>query len=187
MTHPEWHKLRGAVDANTEPITLAAAKLHLVVSGNAQDSLIAALCTAVREDCENETNRVLVNGSFTLKLESFPCRIILPVGCSVANVSIAYVDADGESQTLDSNTYSVLQRQDSFPEIVPVYGTSFPSTRCQADAVTVTWDATPSVVPEALKASMKLHLGYLFENRSPEKAETFAIDALRNAYRLVWL
>jgi uncharacterized phiE125 gp8 family phage protein len=169
-------------------LALEAAKLHLRVDANTEDALISALCTAVREDCENDTNRALVDGSFTLKLDAFPCfRIVLPVGAAnVANVAITYTDPNGATQTLAANTYAVLQRQDDFPAIVPVYGTSFPSVRCQPDAVTVTFNVTASV-PESLKASMKLHLGYLFENREPTKQETFAIDALRSAYRLVWV
>lgn len=188
MTYPEWHKLRGSIDANTEPLTLTDAKLHLRVDGNTEDALIAALCTAVREDAENDCNRAFVNGPFTLKLGAFPCdRIVLPVGvANVANVSISYVDSDGASQTLDASGYTVLQRQDDFPEIVPVYGTTFPDTRCQPDAVIVTFASGDAAVPEAVKASMKLQLAYLFEHREPTTPETFAIDALRRPYQLVW-
>jgi uncharacterized phiE125 gp8 family phage protein len=187
MTYPVWHKLRGAIDANSEPLTLTDAKLHLRVDGNTEDPLIAALCTAVREDAENECNRALVNSPFTMSLHTFPCgSIVLPIGCQVANCVVTYVDADGVTQTLDPNAYTVLQRQNDFPEVVPVYGTSFPTTRSQPDAVTVTWDATPYPVPEALKASMKLQLAYLYENREPTKPETFAIDALRQSYQLTW-
>jgi uncharacterized phiE125 gp8 family phage protein len=188
-TYPEWHLTRGNVTLDSEPVTLAVAKAHLRVSSNSQDTIIASLLTAAREACEHDTNRALVDGDFTLKLAGFPSyAIVLPIGvANVANVSIQYVDSAGDTQTLDANTYTVLQRQNDYPEIVPVYGTSFPATRCQDDAVTVRFESGPQSVAESLKSSIKLQIAFLFEQREPTQPETTAIEALRAPYRLFWI
>jgi uncharacterized phiE125 gp8 family phage protein len=187
MSYPTFHLIRGAIDANTEPLTLAVAKLHVKEDGDDQNTAIQALCTAAREQCEAETGRSLVNGPLTLTLDGFPCDAIrIPVGvANVANVTIAYVDANGATQTLANTEYRVLQRQNDYPEIVPVYGTSFPATRCEPDAVTVTFDCGDQTVAESLKAGMLLVLGYLFENREPKPVERNAIHWLWNPHRLV--
>jgi hypothetical protein len=106
---------------------------------------------------------------------------------NVANVSITYTDANGVTQTYANTDYRVLQRQNDFPEIVPVYGTSFPTTRCERDAVTVAFDAGAQTVDTALINSMLLFLTYLWENRSPTKVEQDVINWLRNPYRLLWV
>jgi uncharacterized phiE125 gp8 family phage protein len=195
MSNPNWFLSRGDVDANTEPISLAVAKLHLIVSGNAQNTAIQALCTAARQQCENFTNRALAVSPYTLKFDRFPCgSIVLPVGAAnVANVSITHIDANGVSQTVDANTYTVLQRQDSFPEIALDYSETWPVTRCQQDAVTVTFNAGAATVPDALKQGMLLYIGHLFENRTAVVVGTIAtevpmaVDALWAPYRIFWM
>lgn len=181
--YPEFRKLRTST-GNNEPVTLSDARTQLITADDSQNAYISGLCTTAREDAENYTRRALVNSSYALKLANFPLVIELPVGGPVSNVSIAYVDANGDTQTLDSNTYVIQQAQDSFPQIAPV--TCFPATKCQPDAVTVTWDVTSPPVPQSLKHSMLLTLSILFEQRTPETTDTDAIETLRKSYRLPW-
>jgi uncharacterized phiE125 gp8 family phage protein len=197
MRYPDWNLTRGAVDANTEAISLGVARAHLKIEGTAWDSentAVQALCTAARQQCELHTNRALAVSTYTKKLAGFPCgNIVLPVGAAnVANVSVTYTDANGESQTLATNAYSVLQRTDSFPEIERAYATSWPATRPQSDAVTVTFTAGASTVSDALKAGMLLFITHLYENRSGVVIGTIAtelplgVEALWSD-RLIWL
>jgi uncharacterized phiE125 gp8 family phage protein len=195
MTYPNWSLLRGSVDANTEPVTLAQAKLHLRVDHDDENAAISLLCTGARETCEAFTNRALASGTWTLKLDAFPYELIrIPVGVANLSVqSINYVDADGVEQTWANTEYLVLQRQDQFPEIVPAYGWSFPSTRCQRDAVTISFTAEDSPCPTALVQGMLLQIGHLYEQRESTVVGTSATvlplgrNALWSPYRLTWL
>lgn len=194
MTAP-FNLSRSAVDANTEPISLAVAKLHLRVSGTSENAAIQSLCAVARQQCEAFTNRALAVSTYTLKLDAFPCGpLVLPVGvANVANVVITYTDTDGDTQTWDDEAYTVYQREDSFPEIAPVYGTTYPATRPETDAVTVIFTVGTFSVFDALKAGMLLYIGHLYEHReavvvgTPAFTLPFAVDALWSPYRIVWL
>jgi uncharacterized phiE125 gp8 family phage protein len=207
---PEWHLSRGMIDANSEPLSLTQAKLHLRVDdpANTDDTLISALCSAVRQRCESETNRALVNSPYVITLHRFPRAyrygevfrgewahhesLTIPVGATVSNVAIAYVDTDGNPQTYANTDYRVLQRQNDFPQIVPAFGTCFPCTRWEPDAVTITFDASPSSVDALLTAGMRLFLTTLYEQRAvgPVVASTIPLPSnvewCWGPYRLDW-
>jgi uncharacterized phiE125 gp8 family phage protein len=194
MSRPEFHLIRVSEDANTEPVSLTAAKAHLRVSSNAHDTLIQTYLTAARRRCEAYTNRVLINGSFVLTFDgAFPCdAIVFPVGvANVANVSISYIDTEGESQTLEANTVTVAQRSDDFPLIVP--NTSFPSTRYQPNAVTVAFDSGDQSVDFMLKAGILLFTSHLYHNRESVIVGTIAAELPQGVpfcwepERLLWL
>jgi uncharacterized phiE125 gp8 family phage protein len=187
-TYPDWHLERGDIVANTEPVTLDVAKMHIRATGNADDVLIQTLCTVAREACEAATNRYLVEGPVTLRLDVFPASgIVIPVGvANVANVTIQYVDVNGDTQTLANTAYRVLQRQHDVPAIVPAFDADFPDTRCERDAVTVTFTCGAQTVAESLKAGMLLTIGYLYENREPKPVELNAINWLWNPAKVVW-
>lgn len=81
--------------------------------------------------------------------------------------SITYIDTDGVLQTLAASAYKL----DSISEpcrIVPAYGTAWPATRNEINAVTVSYTCgygAASDVPEAIKSWMKLRIGAMYENR----------------------
>jgi uncharacterized phiE125 gp8 family phage protein len=188
-SHIVWSLTAGEPDANTEPVSLARAKTHLrdAVPDSSNTEVQAMIATA-RQLCEAQTNRSLVNRTYTLTLDSFPYCLTLPVGLSnVANVVISYVDTNGDTQTLGNTHYRVLSRQDGFPEIVPVYGEWFPVTRYQRDAVTITCESGTQTVPAALVNGMLLVLGYLWESRTPTMVEKQCIDWLWSPYVIHWV
>ncbi len=72
--------------------------------------------------------------------------------------SVEYVDTDGATQTLASSGYQF----DAKGRLSPSYGNSWPSTRSQYDAVTVTYIAGETHagnVPEDIKHAMLLMIG----------------------------
>lgn len=160
----------------TEPLTLAEAKLHLRVDGTDEDDYITALIVAARESAQHELGRALITQTLRLTLDAFPAdggiELLMPPVQSITQVQ--YVDAAGATQTLLGSAYSLdAVSQPSW--LLPAYGTTWPATREQANAVWVDYVAgygAAGAVPQPVKQWMLLAIGDMYANRerSGEKA-----------------
>lgn len=166
-----------------EPVSLAEAKAWLKVEVGEDDDLIASLVTAAREYAETATQRALVSRTYRLSVDGFPCDgggLILPRPPLVSVSEIAYTDADGGSQTLDTDSYAVdTQREPGW--VIPAYGEVWPTTRAQANAVQVTYVAgygAASEVPAGIKTAIKLMVACWYENREMIGQPSPGADAL---------
>lgn len=155
-------------DATTEPVTLAQMKAHLRFTWNNEDDLIATLITACRRHLEDYAGRAFITQTWTLKLDSFPCVIEVPRPPFIGITSFTYIDTNGDSQTVDSSLYTA----DSSSEpgrIFEAYNQQWPTTRCQRNAVTLTYTAgygsSADDVPAEFKAAIKLFVAHLFKHR----------------------
>lgn len=150
-----------------EPLTVSEVADHLRCEETAD---LAAKITAARQHCETFTGRAFITRTLRLTLDAFPCSgvIELPRPNLLTVTGVQYVDTDGDTQTFSSSDYSVDTA--ALPgRILLGYGKSWPSTRCQFNAITITYTAgygaTRESVPETIKAAMKLIIGDLYENR----------------------
>jgi uncharacterized phiE125 gp8 family phage protein len=160
----------------TEPLSLAEAKLHLRVDGTDEDALITALIVAARESAEHELGRALITQTLRLTLDAFPAEggieLLRPPVPSITQLQ--YVDTAGATQTLLNTAYSLdAVSQPSW--LLPAYGTTWPATRAQANAVWVDYVAgygLAAAVPQAIKQWLLLAVGDMYANRerSGEKA-----------------
>lgn len=80
--------------------------------------------------------------------------------------SVAYIDTNGQQQTLDSSLYLV----DSISEparLSPAYGQVWPAAQAQINAVTITFVAgwTTGTMPNTVKHAMKLLVNHWYEHR----------------------
>lgn len=181
-----------------EPVTTTELKAHLRVDGTDEDTLIASLGVAARQHVEEETRRALVTQTWVLKLDEFPgsgdAEIRLPRPPLQSVTSVQYVDGNGDTQTWSSSLY-VVDTADTPGNISLAYGESWPSTRAQKNAVTITYVAgygAASTVPDALKAAIKLLVGHYYVNREEAVTGTVvarlgAVDALLAPYRVLRL
>lgn len=191
--------LTRTVQPSIEPVTLAEALAHLREDSGAADDYITSLIVAARTDCENRTERTLITSTWAVKLDEFPDTIELPRRNILSVTSVVYVDMDGATQTLAANTDYLVDLDDA--RIAPAYGKSWPASRDQFNAVTVTYTAgygaTAASVPATLKQWIMLAVAdmYSHRNRSGEAFSTkggggkavpqeFA-DGLLDAYK-VW-
>jgi uncharacterized phiE125 gp8 family phage protein len=187
------------------PVTEAEVWAHLKVNltgsppAPADQSHILGLINAVVDELDGQAGtlgRAIVMQTWDLKMPSFPAartmavgyqgpqpaadaiRVPLPPLQSVA--SIAYVDNNGDSQTLSSALYTVdTASQPGL--IVPAYGEAWPATRDAIDAVTVRFvagypsdgasppDYRPNV-PDTIKTAIKLKVEALYD-RDPRDFE----------------
>lgn len=159
-------------ETGSEPkgICLATAKTHLRVTHDDDDSYIAeVLIPAARAKAELETHRQLVPAVFQLALSRFPCRgepLLLPVPPlgSVDEITISYLDTEGESQDWDSDEYVVRNTVEP-AEIWPAYNHVWPTTYSQKNAVTVQFPAGYGTIPPGLVVGMLFVIGHLYRNR----------------------
>ncbi len=154
----------------SEPLTIAEAKLHLRVDESDEDELLSALIIAARQAAEARTARALMPQTWQLFLPSFPlddAALRLPRPPFISLTSIVYADTTGVQQTMDEGAYTLV-RDRFFTAMRPAFGTLWPTTRVVDNAVCVTFQAGyagASVVPEPIKAWMKIMIGTLYAHR----------------------
>lgn len=181
-------------DAATEPISVHEANEHLRISGCDEDVYVGGLIQAARRYVEDKTARSLMTTTWRLSLDEFPCGsyIAIPRSPLIAISSVTYVDTGGTTQTWAASNYDV--DTDSEPaRLALAYTEYWPSTRCQVNAVKVTftagYGASASSVPEGLKHAIKLLVGHWYEIREPvvmdgtPKPVPLSIDSLITQYR----
>lgn len=177
---------------DSEPVTLTEAKAHLRVDGTDDDTLISALIVAARQGAEHSTGRALMPQTWELALDEFEDEIDLPNPPLISVTSVKYTDSDGVEQTIDAADYQV-DSHSAPARLLPAYGLEWPTSREQANAVLVRYQAgyaDAASVPQEIKAWMLLRVGLLYENRESVAAgvtlsELPHVDRLLDAYR-VW-
>jgi len=154
------------------PISLTEAKEHLRITDTTEDTLIESLIQASTEYCEIYENRKYCNQTIVACYDSFDSKLILPCNPVQSISSITYIDDNEVEQTLDSSLYTLDNY--SCPSFVYISSSaSLPTVNSDyPNPVRVTYEAgyesNPSStdsIPARVKASIKLILGALFENR----------------------
>ncbi len=152
----------------SEPISLEEAKDHCHVETDftEDDGKLEAFIAAARESCEARTGRQLVQATYVLRLSGFPCGDVIELDKPplVSVTSIAYVDLDGETQTLSTDVYEA-DPYTTPGRVVLKYGQVWPSVRCQRNAVIITFVAGYTEVPNLLKQGMLMRIAHWYENR----------------------
>jgi len=183
--------LRVIVPASTEPVTVSEANFHLRLTTEADDesphdddALVARLIQAARQMAEQYLNRTV--SPATLELRSGCFDVELPEGPLIEVLSVKYVDAAGQLQTLDSSAYEVAGTPD-VPRIRVAYGQAWPTLRPQDDSVRVQYRAgyASGAVPVPVVQAMLLTIGHLFENREENVAGTIVSEVKMGVQHLL--
>jgi uncharacterized phiE125 gp8 family phage protein len=154
-----------------EPVTVEEARSHCRIDGNQDDEMLFALTKAAREYAEAYTGRSFVSTTWELRVDQFPLYFELPKGPLASVTSITYIDIAGNTQTLSANSYQVVNDSGPFAQpgmIFQAYNQTWPSSRGHINDVRIRYVAgygTPSDVPPAIKAAIKLMTAHLYENR----------------------
>ena len=149
-----------------EPLTLEEVKEFLRVLDTDSDVLISALIVAVREHVENITNRQLEVATFELLNENLFST--LPKGSLKEVLKVEYLNSSLDYVEFDSSKYYTFVENG----IGKIFYQEYPTLQDHKQAVKVTFNCGYDVVPEAIKAYMKVKISTLFENR-----EQFVIGA----------
>lgn len=104
---------------------------------------------------------------FPVALGSVPGVITLPRAPVRSVTSVTYLDATGNTVTLDPSRYAVTTGAPG--RVAPAFGTVWPATLPQIGAVRVRFVAgygpDASAVPDNVKAAIRLMVGHWYENR----------------------
>lgn len=154
---------------SVEPVTLIEAKAHLNVLSNDDDTYIEALITVARTLAEEELGSSLITQTLKYYLDAFPlCKIALPQSPVQSITTLKYVDLDGALTTWDAANYT-LDAADRSARVVPAYTKSWPSTRCQINAVELTYVAgygdVAADIPAPIRHGILMLISDLYENR----------------------
>lgn len=181
--------------ASVLPVTLAEAKAHLRVDVTDDDTLITAMIMAAAELAEQHTGRAIMTQTWELTLDAFPDALELTRTPVQSITSIIYADSTGTNQTLSGSAYALDTADDyGHAYVVPAYGTSWPDTRDQVNAVAVRYlagYASAAAVPESIKSWIKLAVGSMYTNRESTVVGSGAVlslgfaDSLLDRYK-VW-
>jgi len=191
-----------------EPVSVSELALQLRVSSNDEDNLLADLIGAAREKLEVDTRRAFIARNFNLVMDQFPYwgqldrqsieRTSQATGvfygggvfmrrCPVSAVTqIQYVDPSGTTKTLDPSEYSVDLVNEPI-RIYPAYGLSWPITRWQNNAITITftagYSADSSKVPRLARQAIRLLATEWYWNREASAEDLSSYQTCVNALR----
>jgi uncharacterized phiE125 gp8 family phage protein len=173
--------------------------LRVPLSGSPESPTDSATIQVYRDAVQSELDgptgwlgRCLITQTLEMQLDAFPrwcgadrrgrrypgadAPILLPCPPVQSVTSIAYLDGNGDTQTLAASAYTLVNNGANKSEIAPAYGTVWPETRDIEAAVTVTWvagyGATAADVPPDIVAAGLLLLQDLYENRTAQELGT---------------
>lgn len=188
-------KIERTIEPAVEPVTLSEAKAHLRLDGAAEDAFVAALIVATRDACEAFLDRVLVEQTWKLTLNSWPRvsqgpwwdgvrqgaiadvvgiarHIDLPKGL-IAVTKVETFDKADVGAIFDPVNYFVSSGKHG--RLVLKSGASWPTAAREADGVEITFTAgfgpAPSDVPQSIRTGLLLLIADLYENRGDDPAD----------------
>lgn len=153
----EYYDLIIATAATGEPLTLAEAKAHARVDGDADDLLLENLIAAGRKHAEDVTRRQLMQVQYRIEFPDFSDEVILPRPPLQQVDSIKYLDSDDALQTMDATDYQVSNGEPA--RVKPVYGKSWPTVKSGTyNAVQMTFTAgyaSRASIPELIRVALR--------------------------------
>lgn len=205
-------RLKLITPPTAEPLTLLEAAQHLKLAdtqvqadGLEDKALVQALIQATREAVENYTNRQLMEATYELVCDDLE-NVTLPKAPFKAIVSIHYTNNQDVLTLLPAANYTVLDGGE--PAVILVkkpsdykktlngvkirFTAGYVKEETTTDNLGNTTTTKVPIVPESLKAAMKLLIGHLYENReevtigtvSYAKALPKSSEYLMNPYRV---
>lgn len=169
--------IRESTNPAIEPLTLAEVKDHLRITDSDSDAMLTFYLGVARRYAEAFTRRMFVQRTFVETFDRFTSTIQLSRVPLVSITSIQYIDTDGNLQSVTNGspqTY-VVDTATEPGRVYLDYGQTWPNTRNQADAVTVTYVAghatgtsSPldySLIPQEARLAILLLIGHWYENR----------------------
>lgn len=157
------------VEPSDTPVCVDDAMRHLRIDEEDDAADLAGYIAAATRYAEQYLGRQIVSATWKYTLDAFPDEdvIELPRPPLVSVTSVQYVDTDGATQTFSSSNYSVLTTPTP-GRISLGYEKSWPDTREQDEAVTITYVAgygAAESVPASIKQAILMLVGHWYERR----------------------
>ncbi|WP_336800807.1 head-tail connector protein [Kaistia sp. MMO-174] len=180
------------VEAPAAVVTWAEAKAHLRLDGDDEQTYVETLIAAATAWIDGPSGwlgRAIGLQELVTVFDSFDDPLMLMAPVDPESVEIRYVDADGVEQALPSAAFR-LSGPPSCPRVIAVHGVAFPSARCEADAIRVSYQAGYAKPPAPIMQAILLLVGQWFEAREAVNIGgtvnvlPFTVEALLSPYRV---
>jgi uncharacterized phiE125 gp8 family phage protein len=180
----------------SEPITVAEARMHLRVDDTEEDAYIGTLVGAARRWIERTHGLSLVSQTFDGSVDAFPWDGVIKIDKYPLRsvTSITYHDEDLTTSTVLSASSYQVDTAKRPPLIALKSGSSWPTASLRATSgVVVRFVAgygTAEDVPEDIRHALKLLVAQMYNFREPEVVGTvvarvqYAVDSLLADHRL---
>lgn len=183
MSRIQW-SLTQTVAPTAEPISLESVKDQCRISTTEDLHVLYVQAKAARVWCETYLYKQLMPATYRLTLDRFPeWRFKMPMPPLATVSSITYLDSGGTLTTLSPSLY-ILDTYSHPGRVTPAYRQVWPFTRCQMNAVNITYTAgfaNAAAVPETIKLALRQLTAHFYENREAtleEKLETLPVGAI---------
>jgi len=157
-----------------EPVTLAQMRAYLRLDDDAEDDLVAALIKAARLVVEAAAGRQLVEQSWRLTLDRWPCRraVLLPLSPLIRIEHIRVFDRFGAPADLAAALYRAERASDP-PRIVVESAAPEPGLAAQGIEIDIVVGFGPAAgdVPPPLAQSVRMLVARWFQNRGDAPAD----------------
>lgn len=146
-------------------------RAHLRLDSSDQDTYLEALIDTAIRSLETDADRSFITQTWRMHLRGWwRGSVELPRGPLQSVTSIAYVDANGDAQTLSSDLYEIVADA-LVPRIHTASGSALPSLGESPQPVTITYvagygNAGTNCPPEVVH-SVRLLAAHLFSNAGP--------------------
>lgn len=169
------------------PVSIETVKAHLRVDTDDEDDLIEAYLRAAGREFERQTSRGLFPTLYEWRLDAWPCSgEELPFGPVREVTSLAYIDADGETQDIDEANWSMVL-SDRGARVVYAEGYTPPAPGRAVDGVAIRFwaghdarnDAASEseehlALPRSADMALLLMVAHWYQNREAASAQTLA-------------
>ena len=173
-----------------EPVTLADVKLHLRITGSAEDSTLALYVQMAREAVEQECWRALLPQTWDLFLSAWPLDGIvhIPRPPLQSVTHLRYTDADGVQATYSANNYLVDTASEP-GRLVLAPSCTWPSvTLTTANPIVLRFVAgytNAASVPAVIRAAILLGVGDIYANREAAASDKLELtETVKNLLSL---
>ncbi|HEX8662978.1 MAG TPA: head-tail connector protein [Beijerinckiaceae bacterium] len=158
-----------------EPVTLAEMRAYLRLDDNAEDDLVTALVKAARLLVEAASGRQLVEQTWRLVLDRWPCgRIVrLPLSPLIRVERLRVFDVAGAPTDLAAGLFRAEAASDP-PRVVVEAAATEPGLAAEGIHLDVVVGFGPAAadVPAPLAQAVRLLVARWFENRGDAPADT---------------
>ena len=175
------------VDPAAEPLSTAEAKAHLRIAHDSEDTLLAGLVRAAREEVERATGLALIDQSWRLVLDGWPAGgLALLRRTPVREVlSVTVYDDQGAASVLAPGSYAL----DAVSAPARLYFTDRPSPGLVLNGIEVDFTAgfgeAGTDVPDLLKRAMLILVAHWYEFRGAFGADSQPVSLPGEYRRLI--
>jgi uncharacterized phiE125 gp8 family phage protein len=153
-----------------EPVTVAEAKAHLRVDGEAEDTLIASLILTSRLHIETAVGLALITQSWRLQLDRWPDGrdVELPLRPLQSVDEVRLIDAAGDPTIITASQY-LVDVASMLPRLVRRSALPQPGQEARGIEIDITagYGDAAGDVPAPLRQALLLLVAHWYEHRDP--------------------